>query len=477
MAFYKYFWDLENSQTYDTHTVGQFDNNATTGGGTFRWIGNVTNTGITNIPGMRIKPRTSTLGYWERVYDGPVNVGWFGCQNTATSPLTFGSMGVSQATLDIRYGTGFTTVNDCYDSTAIRYAFKMMGTAAGYQSLIFDPTRYWVKSTCQLPINLPTSASAITQFIIDGNGCTLVKFGTNAFNFFERTPANQSAASLTYINNSFVIKNFNANGVGGTCWQNTGAFLWLGAATNCVIENINLTNFAWGMWLNYVKNSIVRNITTTNIKQGSIKVNSGNWTGGLPSNSYSDSISFDNIKIVDTLSQPTALDVFDSDNININKFSLTGTGTPSFGIRINANNIPLTTTRITDSYFDVTLAQSTTTGPYNYMACISMELYQCDGGRFVIDGVNNKQANTIVSGWAMSGNQPDIYIANIGTWVAGSKLGNFSVGAPTYDLYNVRFGAGITTAADVVNPANSLWGSAGTIPLVANVRYTPPIVP
>ncbi len=197
----------------------------------------------------------------------------------------------------------------------------------------------------------------------------------------------------------------------------------------------------------------------------------------LTDNKFISLLSIVNIKVVDTLSQPTALDVFDSDNININKFSLTGTGTPSLGIRINANNIPLTTTRITDSYFDITLAQSATTGPYNYMACISLELYQCDGGRFIVDGVNNKQANTIVSGWAMSGNQPDIYIANIGTWVAGSKLGNFSIGSPTYDLYNVRFGAGITTAANVVNPANNLWGSAGTIPLVANVRYTPPIVP
>ena len=101
------------------------------------------------------------------------------------------------------------------------------------------------------------------------------------------------------------------------------------------------------------------------------------------------------------------------------------------------------------------------------------------GGRHVIDGVTNKQANVLVAAYNTSGNQSDIYIANIGTWVTGTKLSNPSVGSPTFDLYNVRFGAGITTAADVVDPGNSLWSlaSGATIPNVANVRYTPPIVP
>jgi hypothetical protein len=480
MAFYKYFWDLENSQTYDTHTVGQFDNNATTGGGTFRWIGNVTNTGVTNIPGMRIKPRASTIGYWERVWNGPVNVGWFGCQNSASSPLTFGSMGVSQATLDLRYGTGFTTVNDCYDSTAIRYAFKMMGTAVGYQSIIFDPAKYWISKACQLPVNLPASASTVTEFVIDGNGSTLVKFGVNAFNYFERIPSNQSAASITYINNSFVIKNFNVNGVGGPNWQTSGSFIRLAAATNCVIENINLTNFAYGLQFEYLVNSTLRNISTANIKQQSFRVLNGSWTGALPTNSQCKNLVFDNIKIVDSLSQGSGIYCVEADNVSINQFSLTGTGNPSYGIRIySATSTTVDTCRITNSYFDITLGPGLETSGYNWQSCISFEIYNRDGGRYVVDGLVNKQPNPIVNALSSSGNQPDIYIANIGTWASGSTLGNISVGEPTFDLYNVRFGAGITTAADVVNPANSLWNlaSGATIPLVANVRYTPPIVP
>jgi hypothetical protein len=480
MAFYKYFWDLENSTTYDTHTVGQFDNNATTGGGTFRWVGNVTNTGITNIAGMRIKPRASTLGYWERVYDGPVNVGWFGCQNTATTPLTFGSIGVSQATLDLRYGTGFTTTNDCYDSTAIRYAFKMMGSNAGYQSLMFDPTKYWVSKACQLPVNLSTSSSAVTEFIIDGNGCNLVKFGVNAFNFFERIPTSQSAASITYINNSFIIKNFNVNGVGGTNWTSNGSFIRLGAATNCVIENINLTNFAFGLQFENIVNSHIRNISSANIAQTTIYAVSGSWTGAIPANSQCRNLSFENIKVVDSLSQGQAMYISDSENVTIDQFSLTGTGNPSYGIRIVSNNANLVrTAKVTNSYFDILLGPGAATSNYNWQSCISFEIYFTDGGRFVVDGLVNKQANPIVNALSTSGNQPDIYIANVGTWPAGSKLGNISVGSPTFDLYNVRFGAGITTAANVVNPANSLWNlaSGATIPNVANVRYVPPIVP
>lgn len=470
MAFYKYFWDLENSQTYDTHTVGQFDNNATTGGGTFRWIGNIANAGISNIPGMRIRPRNSTLGYWERVWDGPVNVGWFGCQNTANSPLSFGAMGISQATLDLRYGVGFANTMDCYDYIAIKYAFKMMGTLPGYQSVIFDPTKYWVRFTCQLPVNLPGSASSVTEFIIDGNGATLVKYGTTSFNFFERLPATQSAASTTYINNSFIIKNFNVNGVGGPNWQTSSIFLMLGAATNCVIENINLTNFAYGIWLHGVVNSTIRNINTSNIKQMSIRLNSGNWTGALPTNSACDDILIDNIKVVDTLNQLRCIEVNTSNNLRFNRVSITGTGVPGSGIVIFGWPNVTNNCRITDTYLDTT---------FSYTA-IGLNLMSISGGRFIIDGVNNTKVNTIISVTGDTGDKPDIYVANLGTWIAGSKFFNNALGfAGTWDLYNVRFGAGITTAADVVNPANSLWSftNGGSIPLVANVRYTPPIVP
>ena len=128
MAFYKYFYDLASSTSYTTHTVGSFDNNSTTGGGNFRWVSNTSNVGIADIAGIRIKPTGSTVGYWLRDFTGPMNLGWFGCQNTDSTPSTFSQLGVSQTTLDSRYGTSFATTSDCYDTTAIRYAFNLMNT-------------------------------------------------------------------------------------------------------------------------------------------------------------------------------------------------------------------------------------------------------------------------------------------------------------------------------------------------------------
>ncbi len=127
MAFYNNFWALQNVTTYASHVIGSFDSNTTTGGGIFRWVGGVNNSTITNIPGIRIKPINSSTGYWIRVFDGPLNVSWFGCQNEGTvPPNTFAQLGVNQATLDSRYGTGFATTSDNYDTTAIRYAMKLV---------------------------------------------------------------------------------------------------------------------------------------------------------------------------------------------------------------------------------------------------------------------------------------------------------------------------------------------------------------
>ena len=85
MAFYNNFWTLKSSTSYTTHTVGQFDANCSSGGGVFKWV-SANNTSVSDIAGFRIKPSAVTTGYWERVYDGPINVGWFGTQNTTSIP-------------------------------------------------------------------------------------------------------------------------------------------------------------------------------------------------------------------------------------------------------------------------------------------------------------------------------------------------------------------------------------------------------
>lgn len=471
MAFYKYFYDLASSTSYTTHTVGSFDNNSTTGGGNFRWVSNTSNVGIADIAGIRIKPTGSTVGYWLRDFTGPMNLGWFGCQNTDSTPSTFSQLGVSQTTLDSRYGTSFATTSDCYDTTAIRYAFNLMNTI-GYQSLVFEPKKYWLNRECILPTSISTTPTNIGQFVIDGNGATILKAGSNVFDYFSRIPSSQTEASTTYINNSFVIKNFNANGTGGI-WQNSGySFLFLGATTNSVIENINLTNFDLGLRLEYCVNANVKNINTYNIKTESVGIRNGSWTSAVPTNSGSDNSTVEKLVVTDTLSQPICLHIA-SDNVTTNQVNIQGAGNPCIGIFVDSiSNI--STCRIMNTVLNVVFASGSPSADYGAGVLVSEATDS--GGRFVIDGILAKQA-TVLAGATSTTNQPDVYLANVGTWPAGSTLA--STGDSTWDLYNVRFGSSISTAADVIDPGNNLWEiyGAAAIPLIGNVRYTSPIVP
>jgi hypothetical protein len=64
-------------------------------------------------------------------------------------------------------------------------------------------------------------------------------------------------------------------------------------------------------------------------------------------------------------------------------------------------------------------------------------------------------------------------MGNIGNWPVGSDMSN--IGAADWEFDNVYFGPGIDSPADIVNPANNLWVTAGlpTIPSVTNIAYIP----
>jgi hypothetical protein len=469
MAFYKYFWDLASSTTYTTHTVATFDANCTSGSGTFRWVPFVSNTAITNIPGIRIKPTAQATGYWERVYDGPVNVGWFGCQNTTTAPNTFGALGVSQSTLDARYGAGFATVNDYYDTTAIRYALSMMSTTPGHQTLMFEPKTYWISKACELPVSFASGGNPRGMFIIDGNGANIRKAGTDQFNFFQRIPANNTDAVNLYIDNAFTIKNFKVDGSGGT-WQGTGfSFLYLGATYGSIIENIFLQNLDIAIRMEFCMGATVTNIFTNNIKSYSVWLRPGSWTGAALANASSNVCEISHVRVFDSLNQIAGIAVQDSDTTVIRSCVIEGTGSPQYGIlwdSLNATVAP--NVRIQDHHIET--------------ACSKAAIYlrPRSGGRHIVDNIYVQYAQNLVACEFYSG-YPDVYIANIPTHVSGLKFLN--VGTGTWDLYNVRMGAGIDTAAEVVDPANNLWDTTtvtpsgtGTIPNVAKVRVVGNII-
>lgn len=471
MAFYRHFWDLASSTTYTTHTVGSFDANCSSGTGTFRWVPSVANATITNIPGIRIKPTSQGTGYWIRVFEGPMNVGWFGCQNTTTTPLTFAALGVSQATLDTRYGVGFATTSDIYDNTAIRYALSMMSNALGTQTLMFESKTYWVSRTCELPVSYNTGGNPRGMFIIDGQGANIRKLGESQFNYFQRIPASQSVVN-GYIDNAFTFKNFKADGSGGV-WQNSGfAFLYLGATYGSKIENIFLQNFDYGLRLEFCMNAHVDNIFTNNIKSYSVLLQPGSWTGGNWQNAASNVSEVSHIRVYDTLQQIAGIAVKGADTCFIRNSIIEGPNSllgPQYGILFDSlQSTVAPNVRIQDHHIEITCTKA------------AVYLRPKPSGRHIIDNIYYQYAQNIVACEYYNG-YPDILISNIPVYIPGSKFLN--VGTGTWDFYNVRMGPNIDTVAEVIDPANNLWDTTtvtpsgtGTIPITNRVRVVGNII-
>lgn len=467
MAFYNYFWDLATSTTYADHQVGSFDNNTQYGGGNFNWIANVNNTIVSNIPGIRIKPTNVTNGYWLRQMDGPIKVSWFGAQNTTMSPVNFATLGVSQITLNNRYGVGFVSTADNYDTAAVKYAMYYMGTDAVENSLQFEPRKYWLTQSIELPVEntnivgLP-GLGGQGMFIIDGNGCTITTFGSGApFDVFKRIPSTQTDATNIYDKYAFTFKNFNATSAGSS-WISSGySFLFLGASPNTIIDNINLVNYDIGLRLEYCPNTVVSNVYTANVKTRSVYIKTGSWIGSGLTNSSSDNCSVSHLHVNDSADQVAGLSIAGSNNCSVNHYYLNGIGNPQFGIWWDSlnNGIAILLT-INNSYIAAT---TTNAGIY---------VKPSASGMISIDSVYNNQVHTLISAQAYSGS-PSLYVANIPNWPAGTELSN--TGAIKWEFNSVYLGAGIDTPAQIIDPLNNLWVTTGppTIPVVSDVAAVP----
>ena len=445
MAFFKTFYDMAGSTSYTTHTVGSFDANCSTGGGVFRFVEGVPNASITNIPGIRIKPSNSTVGYWQRVYDGPVNVGWFGCQNTTSAPSTFATLGVSQATLDTRYGIGFATTSDNYDTTAIRYALKFMETL-GNQGLIFEPKVYWLNRTCELPVSISGGKTGRGMFVIDGNGATIVKSGTSQFNFFQRIPADNTVAVNTYIDNGFTFKNFNANGSSGV-WQNSGyAFLFLGATYGSIIENIFLTNFDTGIRMEFCMNATVTNIFTNNITSYSVWAKTGSWTGAALANASSNMVEISHIRVFDTNNQIAGVALLDSDTSVISQIIVEGTGTPQYGILWDSLNSTVAPNGIVkDCHIETVCTKA------------SVYVKPRSGTKIYVSNIYVQYAQNIVGLEAAafpSSAYPVVVIDQIPYWPTGSKFLNIGSGNK-WQMSEVIINSYLTTSSQIVTASST----------------------
>ena len=457
MAFYKYFWDLANSTDYETHTVGAFDNNCVTGGGVFKWM-QADASAITNIPGIRIKSTATNNGYWLRVYEGPVQVSWFGCQNTETAPYTFQQMGVSQATLNQRYGVGFATVNDYYDNTAIRYALKYMETTNNH-GLVFESKNYWISKSCNLPKDSPNSIPE--RWVIDGSNAFLIKVGNADINFFERTDITDVTTATLYGISSYTIKNFKANGLGSSWLTGNSSFIYLPASNGSHIDNIFIEYFPNGIRLEQGRNAKISNINGKNISKRLIKVASGSWTGAIPTNSGSDATEVTHIRSYDSTSSTfSVIEVNGSAGCVVKNCYVEGT--PQNTVIYDSQGVAsCNSIKIQDMYVPATNQES-------------MIKIKGVNGIYMIDNISFSQPQVFVETDLYSGN-PNIRLSNVINWPTGTTLAD--TGNNTWDFDFVTLPPAVVTPADIVNPANNLWETTGgyMIPPVTDVRNEPPI--
>lgn len=452
MAFFNNFYDLAASTSYVTHTVGAFDANSTSGGGNFKWVSSVPNASITNIPGIRIKPTGSTVGYWERVWDGPVNVGWFGCQNTTSAASTFATLGISQTTLDTRYGVGFATTSDNYDTTAIRYALKMMETL-GYQGLIFEPKTYWLTRACDLPVNIVGGKTGRGMFVIDGNGATIVKANTLQFNFFQRIPVQGTYASINdavaaiYIDNGFTFMNFNANGSGGV-WQNSGySFLHLAATYGSIVQNVFLTNFDTGIRMEFCMNATVTNIFVNNATSYSVWVRTGSWTGAALANASSNMVEISHVRVFDTNNQIAGVALVNSDTSVISQIVVEGiNGHPQYGI-------------LWDSLNSSVAPNGTIQHCHIECSCSKAAVYvkPRSGTKIYVSDIYIQYPQNIIGLEAAaypSSAYPVVVIDQIPYWPTGSKFLNIGSGNK-WQMSEVLINAYLTTSTQIVTASST----------------------
>jgi len=288
MAFFNTFEDLRSSTAYTTHTVGKYDVNTTTGGGTFRWI-TANNTGITDIPGFRIKPTATTIGYWERIYDNNVNISWFGTINTS-SQGTLASYGFTQAQLNTRYGVvNLVLTTDTYDTAAIKYAFYLMQEVRGFQTLNFEAKDYYINSSCLLPgLFTPRSTSNVI-YTINGNGAWIFDHSTltTAIDYFgSKLPANSTEAA-NFQRRRFIIKGFLFNGNGTINAGSGKAAICLGESYNSEISSNHFEFFYYAIKARFCMNTKIEHNNCVNCVGDSIFVTFGSDWGGTTANGAS----------------------------------------------------------------------------------------------------------------------------------------------------------------------------------------------
>jgi hypothetical protein len=274
-------WALKYSTQYSSMWVRAFDTliNPTAGSGYFIWVKG-SNAGVTDIPGIQIKPIGRTNGYWRRSYTGPFCVDWMGVSNSS-SQHTWSYYGYTQQKLDSMFGgalgSGYINVNNYPDASAIRAAFKLMETK-GYQKVYFSPgTTYYTTAidSIKLPTIIGSIGSELSQYFIEGNDAFITELSGQTYGTWWRNPLNQTTAA-TWVQGSFVIQNFRFSGRSS---DNSECAIDIAACNPAVIRNIGLRFFTNGIVMRWCQNSRLENCESYFCFGTAFKETRGFWSG------------------------------------------------------------------------------------------------------------------------------------------------------------------------------------------------------
>ena len=307
----KYFWDLSACTSYQSHWVDQFASGITTGGGYFKWIV-ANNAAITNIPGIRIKPTGTTAGYWLRdIVDG-IHVDWCGATHTNH---TITSLSINQATANIYWGSGVTTVaTDTPDRAAFMAAVDAAVTL-GNHKIVFNGGTYYVNDTLQLDKQV---ADYDYFWEIEGNSSKLITTNNNAFSILSSELPSDESEAQSMASGRYTVRNFDI--IAGSAQIG----LDFGPSYSSRYENIHVEAGDIGLRLRFNLGAKIENFRTTDCAYG-VRLESGEntytaveyWTSATTGTSQCNHTSLNACRFYHNTTGTIGVDIRDASGVNI----------------------------------------------------------------------------------------------------------------------------------------------------------------
>ena len=265
MAHYQTLLDLKRSTTKANHLISRFHTSSPNGGGWFIWQKG-SNAGITEIPGIIVKPVALTDGYWirqEYLQGIPYTPEMFGAASYQGTML---AQGWTQSDANTVFqGMTVTVGTDTADTVAIQAMFNAMFNVSStansdIKACNFSGRDYFLNKACTMP-RFPGDTSGTTapgrmvRFVLEGNGARIRPLTTQNFALFQSEILSDVDNENKQADRNITIQNFTFDGVAGS--GGTSYCLKLYGGTNNIIRSCHFKGCDYGLWCGFVINNII----------------------------------------------------------------------------------------------------------------------------------------------------------------------------------------------------------------------------